>query len=843
MNRCLKLSVLSALALASGQVLAMDLGQIQVKSALDKPLLAEIPLTQDYPGEADFLKVALAPADAFARAGIRRDDLKVPLQFDVVTHSDGHKVIRVTSSQPVHEPYLDFLIQVSWPKGKLLREYTVLLDPLNNGSAPRTTATAPTAGSDRSQTTQTASTPAPAPAPRQTASNGEYGPVQHGDTLSHIALANKIDGVSYQQMLVALKAANPDAFFKDNVNALKSGAVLRIPTRDEATATSRAAALAAVREQNHTWQNQRAPTMVASAGGSDKPVDAGNGRADGGDRLSLVPPDDKGGASAGAASGNADASARELRQQLARSKEALSSQEQAADDLKSRVEALEQLEQKNKRLLSLKNAEIAELGEKLADARKQAGLPALPASSALAKAVPAVAGSAAAGHGDDVASVIDAESGEVMTGAASAASAQDTTTAAAQPASDASAATAAVTTPAKTTPAAPAHASDTPWYKQLWAQLVLILVIIGLLLWALLRRRRGGPATDGSRLSDQFGQSPLADGGTAAAVAADDDADAAFDGDDDGESELLTQLAADPENIGLHLELASLYYARGDADRFEAIAESMHNYLDDEDQPEWAEVRHMGRELVPDHPLFADTDDVPGTPEADMAPVDDDLDLDPDGQASADIADDTVSDPAIAPFDDDAVDHDMPDTFGGEADERPASSNGYSFDFNLIPENGSASDAPAETGSDAGNQVQTDGLPSEADFDNLPPLDAAADIGPSSEDVVDDAAPAPTPEAPAASEPLSLSDDADEGLDFGEDLPEEDAGFTGEDDAAADFARDGFSDDPVDTKLDLARAYIDMGDAESARAMLNEAVNEGSQMQQDVARKLLDGLA
>ncbi len=841
MNRCLKLSVLSALALASGQVLAMDLGQIQVKSALDKPLLAEIPLTQDYPGEADFLKVTLAPADAFARAGIRRDDLKVPLQFDVVTHSDGHKVIRVTSSQPVHEPYLDFLIQVSWPKGKLLREYTVLLDPLNNGSAPRTTATAPTAGGEPTQSTRTTSTsaPAPAPAPRQTASNGEYGPVQHGDTLSHIALANKIDGVSYQQMLVALKAANPDAFFKDNVNALKSGAVLRIPTRDEATATSRAAALAAVREQNQTWQNRRAPTMVASAGGSDEPVDAGNGGADGGERLSLVPPDDKGGASAGAASGNADASARELRQQLARSKEALSSQEQAADDLKSRVDALEQLEQKNKRLLSLKNAEIAELGEKLADARKQAGLPALPASSALAKAAPAVAGSAAAGHDDDVASVIDAESGEVMTGAAPAASA-DTATVAAQPASDASADTAAETTPAKTTPAAPTGAANTPWYKQLWAQLVLILVIIGLLLWALLRRRRGGPATDGSRLSDQFGQSPLAEGGAAAAAAADDDADTTFDGDDDGESELLTQLAADPENIGLHLELASLYYARGDADRFEAIAESMHNYLDDEGQPEWAEVRHMGRELAPDHPLFADTDDVPGTPEADMAPADDELD--PDTRAPADVADDAVSDPAVAPLDDNAVDHDMPDTFGDDTDENSSSSNGYSFDFNLIPEGGSVSDAPAETGPDAGNQVETDGLPSEADFDNLPPLDAATDIGPSREDGGDDEVPAATPEEPVASEPLSLSDDADEGVDVGADLPE-DTGFTGEDDAAADFARDGFSDDPVDTKLDLARAYIDMGDAESARAMLNEAVNEGSQMQQDVARKLLDGLA
>src|SRR5699024_4851437 len=109
----------------------IDLGQIQVKSALDRPLVAEIPVHPDYPGEADHLKVTLASADAFTRAGISRANLKVPLAFKVVTRSDGEKVIRVTSSQPVREPYLDFLIQVSWPKGRMLREYTVLLDPLS----------------------------------------------------------------------------------------------------------------------------------------------------------------------------------------------------------------------------------------------------------------------------------------------------------------------------------------------------------------------------------------------------------------------------------------------------------------------------------------------------------------------------------------------------------------------------------------------------------------------------------------------------------------------------------------------------------------------------------------
>ncbi|HET7299325.1 MAG TPA: fimbrial protein FimV, partial [Oleiagrimonas sp.] len=134
MNRSVKLSALVALALASSQAMALDLGQIQVKSALDRPLVAEIPLHPDYPGEADHVQVSLAPAAAFASAGISRADLKVPLTFTVVTHDNGQKFIRVTSTQPVREPYLDFLIQVTWPKGKMLREYTVLLDPLSSSA-------------------------------------------------------------------------------------------------------------------------------------------------------------------------------------------------------------------------------------------------------------------------------------------------------------------------------------------------------------------------------------------------------------------------------------------------------------------------------------------------------------------------------------------------------------------------------------------------------------------------------------------------------------------------------------------------------------------------------------
>src|SRR5699024_6355127 len=165
MNRSLKLSALVALALASTPALALELGQIQVKSALGRPLVAEIPLQPEQPGEADHVKAILAPDAAFARAGVNRAALKVPLSFEVVTTDAGQKVIRVTSGEPVREPYLDFLVQVTWPKGKLLREYTVLLDPLSMHSAPGVVPAKAPAKAPAPPAAASSPAPAPAPAP------------------------------------------------------------------------------------------------------------------------------------------------------------------------------------------------------------------------------------------------------------------------------------------------------------------------------------------------------------------------------------------------------------------------------------------------------------------------------------------------------------------------------------------------------------------------------------------------------------------------------------------------------------------------------------------------------
>jgi pilus assembly protein FimV len=821
MKRSVKLSVLVGLALASSQALALDLGQIQVKSALGQPLVADIPFHADHPGQAGHLKVTMASADAFARAGIDRADLKVPLSFKVITHADGKRFIRVTSAQPVREPYLDFLIKVSWPKGKVLREYTVLLDPLSRATAmaPQAASTSAPAATQPPRQAQPKSSPAatPAPAaPRETRASDTYGPVQHGDTLSSIALANPIAGVSYQQMLLALKTANPNAFYENNVNALKSGAVLRIPTREQARAVTPAAAIATVRQQNRSWQQIAAkPTVVAGSGGGSAPIAAG-GDPEGGDHLTLVPPQAKSSSSAGASAAG-DAPAGELRQQLARSEEALSSQKQSTADLNSRVAKLEKLQKQNQRLLSLKNAEIAELQGKLADARKAAGLPAPSRSSARAD----LAANAASIAGRSVAA--SASAGFIMPGAA--ASTGDEALAAATPADNASVAavapaaagpTAGQPSPAndppaqepaladdpqtaQTTPATvPSSAPAAPWYQQLWARIALAVIIALLIIWAILRRRKPARAPTHSSLADRFDDTPYAEreATTAPADAQAAQEPASASDDPDGEHELLVRLGQNPDDVGLHLELVSLYYARRDVDRFEAAAEAMHAYVDDETQPEWQDVLAMGRELAPDYPLF-----VPADAAHDREMTQDDSGLPED-----------VS--ALPP---EAISETEPE-HGDEAVHEDNEGFVFAGEPEFEEHRGSAAADSEET-----VDPQTSGLPDESEFDALPPLpqDAEETGGPhADEDFADE------DEAPSTDrEELSVQD------------------VSWNDDDAAASGPEAFSDDPVDTKLDLARAYIDMGDPEGARAMLDEAVNEGSQMQKDTAQKLLDDLA
>ena len=117
-----------SLALASSGAIALGLGDIEMQSALNQPMNAEIRLTSVKPGEADGMIVQLATQEAFSRAGIERSNVLKDLRFRV-DPNNGAPVIRITSNSPVVEPFLNFLLEVDWPSGRMVREYTVLLDP------------------------------------------------------------------------------------------------------------------------------------------------------------------------------------------------------------------------------------------------------------------------------------------------------------------------------------------------------------------------------------------------------------------------------------------------------------------------------------------------------------------------------------------------------------------------------------------------------------------------------------------------------------------------------------------------------------------------------------------
>ncbi|MEZ5462744.1 FimV/HubP family polar landmark protein [Dokdonella sp.] len=858
MKRPLQLSLAIALALGVTDAYALGLGAIQVKSGLNQPLVAEIPIIQSSPGEAEGLIVGLASVDDFERVGLSRSSIGVAVQFSIGKDARGEPVIKVTSDEIVREPFLGLLLEANWPKGRLLREYTVLLDPpvmapaVKGASAVAvaTKATAPTStqplpASKPAPKPAMASTPpaAPAAAPKaspapakpapatRTAGGNEYGPVAAGETLGEIARATLPGSdVNVNQMMLALLKNNPQAFFKNNINALKRGAVLRIPSAEEIAASGSAReAAAAVRAQIDEWRGaaaSSAPTLVADTTPSSQSSTARSGATSASsERLALVPPregkagqdaDDR--PSGGRAGGTGDVASKA---ELARVKEALTSKEQESSELRSRVKDLEEIKGKNEKLISLQSTELAELREKLKQLQEQEAKDAK-AAAAMAKAdtsdkekdavkaeAPATAKSESDSIKAELAPADDATitkddiwgnadgTGPDKSGTSDSAALADSGKPAAAPAEadkivDAAApAPGSESSPAsmapepsppvvveKAPPPAPAKAEPG---KDTAKPVAPVKPAQPATPWYLEPMVLGAAAIGGLLLVilGIFGlrkRKPAASGPARTSIAgafgdspigAPPLADA-----DSEEQELIAQVQDDPTNAGAHLELLSLYYAQGDTAKFEAAAEEMYAYVADPNEVSWREVRTMGEELVPHNPLFSNQDSI----------VDNYSDR-------AESEEYTFEEPA------DTVEDDFPD-FEEEVES-------------------------AET---ARSSLETASMPAldVSDFDlgeTRPPEPAPSSDTSFSFDLP------PIEDAPAMTE--SRVEDDGEGADMDEpdgDVSDEEF-FAGE--------------DAIGTKLDLAKAYLDMGDPEGARSMLEEVLAEGNSSQQDEARKLI----
>ncbi|MGI4719012.1 MAG: FimV/HubP family polar landmark protein [Janthinobacterium lividum] len=246
-------AVASAVLLSSAAH-AAGLGKLTVLSALGQPLRAEIELTTTAGEDASSLAVKLASPEAFRTANIDFNPALLSLRFNVEQRA-GRPIIRVTSTQPLNEPFVDMLIELSWNNGRLVREYTFLLDPAELRAAqpaqvaaetrpaaqPRASAAQPAPAAQTAPTAQQEQprreTPAPAQRAAQPAADAERGAassyrVRQGDTLSKIATRLKPADISLDMMLVALYRANPDAFIGQNMNRLKSGQILKVPDND-----------------------------------------------------------------------------------------------------------------------------------------------------------------------------------------------------------------------------------------------------------------------------------------------------------------------------------------------------------------------------------------------------------------------------------------------------------------------------------------------------------------------------------------------------------------------------------------------------------------------------------
>jgi pilus assembly protein FimV len=349
---------------------ALGLGEIHLNSSLNEPMSAEIDLIAAGPDELSVLRATLAGKDAFTRYGIDRPPFLSTLTFKVGKSKDGRDVLLVRSTESIPEPFVTFLVEVNWARGRLMREYTVLLDPpvytpgeRASSAAPVTAATtapatapparsrpAPVAtspsdtaaapatpsrsgrgsraasrASKPSTPPSASSTEAAAPAGEAPGAVGENGyRVAQGDTLSKIARSLRAGSkAAIDQSMIAMYRANPDAF-GGNINILRRGTVLRVPGGDEIAALNQAEATSEVRRQMDAW---RGSSGTASSG-----------------HLRLVTP----GAGGGTSSSTSDS--------------ASSGEAQA---LKGRVKDLEGQLADTHRLLDLKSNELSELQRKL----------------------------------------------------------------------------------------------------------------------------------------------------------------------------------------------------------------------------------------------------------------------------------------------------------------------------------------------------------------------------------------------------------------------------------------------------------------------------------------------
>ena len=825
---------------------ALGLGKLQLNSALNEPFDARIRLLSPTAAELDSLEVGLADSAAFARVNMDRPAVLGRLRFTLDRAQRGADTIHITSADPIREPFLRFLIEINWSNGRLFREYTVLLDPPLYDPDKRSTEFSPAA--TRAAPPRPA---APRPEPRAAADNiasgglnysdGDYGPIIATDTLWDIASATRPSAsISVNQMMLALLRGNPDAFITQNINGLKSGWILRMPTESEINAVGGATdILTEVLAQHAAWQAAR----EAAAGAGERPepglmtaaltADMPSLPASAPDsELRLVSLNNTAGANlqAGAAAGGG--------QDLILAQESIESLKQENLALMDQLTENENLIADLQRLLSLKDSEMAALQAQLGRAEAMAA----EAVAAEARAAPAPA------SGQETMPSAATEGTDAGTLSAYFGALKDILTA----------------NPLATLVGA--------------GLLVLILLLLrfrkgratetdamsaDLDAWGMRAGRGGAAARARVSSADNSGQetdSPATDtdltdsgaGGRKGKTASpatkavgviveegrEEDPShevntyLAFEQFHQAEEIARDAIAAQPDNPEFHIKLLEVFYTSGNTGAYEEATRALHELTGGEGK-HWETAIAMWSKMSPERALFAgeqaktdahevaaDTDEKPRDV-TDITPVSglpvDSASGKEAGQSVEEATAEKKGGIATAPEPDEARAADQISTAPEQTSEADVD-----IDIDLdLSELDTASKPLAATDGGANDDIDLD----LSEFDNTPShtTDATphAESRPAELSAEDAAAPAGDTGAGAA-QPAADNDEEIETVRI----------------PRADQPREQSLEDEIATQLDLARAYIEIGDKQSARGILDEVMASGNAEQKQQAEAL-----
>jgi pilus assembly protein FimV len=648
-----------------------------------------------------------------------------------------------------------------------------------------------------------------------------YGLIKYKDTLFDIANKMRPDDVTTNQMMLALARNNPKAFYNGNINQMKAGFVLRIDDRETLTSISEADAKAEVNRHHVEWIARKSGKIIrqtseAPASGKvsrgDKPV--GKVSAEEQARLKLVAP-----VSEGAGSGVGDEEMGRMRQYLLLAAEALDANKQETDELKTRMVEMEEQLESMQRLIMLKDDEMMAIQKQFGKEAAAEQGEATP--EALLETAPDAAPEAVMGEGTEA---MPAE-GE----------------AAAEKPAEMAPAPKPKPMPMKDSFSEPSLVDELMGMLGnpmiMYGGIGLLVLILGFVVYK--KRQASGDgfeesilnvgataesmeeSNESSMVSD-FAMSEMSGMSGISADAADVDpvseADVylAYGRHQQAEEILNEALASDPNRHDVKLKLLEVFFAAKNSDSFEKGAQELHDALGDESDPLWAKALTMGQQLCPNNALFGGAGDESSQEEL-----------------SSPAEDSSVDDVAEA-SEDDLLDFDFDIDSDGDDD-------GINDVFAELEAATAGSDVADESQSDDAEEAVLD-LDTPIESDDAASAEEKADDGDNSLDF--DASDLDfSLDTEDADEKPTETSEADTGLDFdlGEAASADAAAETG--DGLGDLSDDVFGEvDEVGTKLDLAKAYVDMGDSDGARSILDEVLEEGDDAQKAQAKELLGSL-